>query len=168
MYRQYFGKPPDLDLYWDCARRNDWSSQHPNRLSSTWQHIQALELIDPLGPDLDTHATPAVWEALKDICRRRGLNFHECQRQIIRLRSEARDLDQDSRAMIRMDLCGYLRDRHMMFAMTVTESPTPDYDALCEVVFSIPLTSSFVESLFSKMLYHQIKIRSYFLIPSCW
>ena len=61
---------------------------------------------------------------------------------------------------MRMDLCGYLRDRHMMFAMTVRESPTPDYDALCEVVFSIPLTSSFVESLFSKMLYNQSKIRS--------
>ena len=130
------------------------------RLSSTWNHIQALELIDPLGPDLQTHATPAVWEALRDLCRRRGLNFHNCQQQIVRLRGEARDLDQDSRAMIRMDLCGYMRDRHLMFAMTATQSPTADYDELCEVVFSIPLTSSFVESLFSKMLYNQSKIRS--------
>ena len=59
-----------------------------------------------------------------------------------------------------MDLCGYLRDRLTMFVMTRMESPTPDYDALCVVVFSTPLTSSFVESLFSKMLYNQIKIRT--------
>ena len=59
-----------------------------------------------------------------------------------------------------MDLCGYLRDRHTIRVMTMTESPTPDYDALCAVVFSIPLTSSFVESLFSKMVYNQSRIRS--------
>ena len=39
-------------------------------------------------------------------------------------------------------------------------SPTVAYDALCSAIFSIPLSSSFVESLFSKMGYNQNKIRS--------
>ena len=131
-----------------------------SRLRATWQHIQALELIDPLGPDIDQHATPAVWAALKDLCRRRHLDFHLCQTQILAIRTAAPNLDQQSRAMIRMDLCGYLRDRRQMFQMTFTPSPTAEYDNLCIAVLSIPLTSSFVESLFSKMVYNQSKIRS--------
>ena len=131
-----------------------------SRLRKTWQHIQALELIDPLGPDLHRHTTPVVWDALKDICRRRGLNFHLCQQQILAIRTAAPDLDIDSKAMIRTDLCGYLKDRLQMFQMTFTPSPTAEYDKLCHVVFSIPLTSSFVESLFSKMVYNQSKIRT--------
>ena len=123
-----------------------------SRLRATWQHIQALELIDPLGPDLDQHATPAVWAALKDLCRRRGLNFYLCQQQILQLRTAAPGLDRESKAMIRMDLCGYLRERRQMFQMTFAPSPTAEYDRLCNVILSIPLTSSFVESLFSKIV----------------
>ena len=130
------------------------------RLRTTWQHIQALELVDPLGPELESHTTPAIWDALQDICSRRGLDYHSCKEQILTVRAQAESLDIESKAMIRMDLCGYLRDRHSVFVMTQTESPTPDYDKLCAVVFSIPLTSSFVESLFSKMVYNQSKIRS--------
>jgi len=48
-----------------------------------------------------------------------------------------------------------------MFQMTFTPSPTAEYDKLYHVVFSIPLTSSFVESLFSKMTYNQTKTRSH-------
>ena len=59
-----------------------------------------------------------------------------------------------------MDLAQYLRDRQQMYVMTQIETETPDYDELCQAVFSIPLTSSFVESLFSKMAYNQSKIRS--------
>ena len=53
------------------------------RLSSTWNHIQCLELIDPLGPDLITYATPVVWEALRDLCDRRDINFDRCRDQIL-------------------------------------------------------------------------------------
>ena len=113
-----------------------------------------------MGPDLDQHATPAVWAALKDLCRRRGLNFYLCQQQILQLRAAAPGLDRESKAMIRMDLGGYLRERRQMFQMTFTPSPTAEYDRLCNVVLSIPLTSSFVESLFSKMVYNQSKIRA--------
>ena len=130
------------------------------RLRTIWNHIQALELIDPLGPDLTTHATAEVWDAMEDLCMRRGLNFHKCKEQVLLIRSQAPDLDAQSKALIRMDLISYLRDRHAVYAMTMTPSPTPDYDKLCEVVFSIPLSSSFVESLFSKMSYNQYKIRS--------
>ena len=70
------------------------------------------------------------------------------------------ELDVDSKSMIQMDLCGYLRDRLNAYAITHTESPTPEFDKLCAVVFSIPQTSSFVESLFSKMVYNQSKIRN--------
>ena len=47
-----------------------------------------------------------------------------------------------------------------MFVTTLTDSPTPECDLLCQAFFSIPLTSSFVESLFSKMTYNQSKIRT--------
>ena len=87
-------------------------------------------------------ATPAVWNALKDICSRRRLNYHNCKEQILTMRTQAENLDVESKSMIRMDLCGYLRDRHAIYVMTQTESPTPDYDKLCAVVFSIPPLSN--------------------------
>ena len=59
-----------------------------------------------------------------------------------------------------MDLCSYLRDRKTMFVMLRRDSPTPEYDKLCCVVFGIPITSTFVESLFSKITYNQSKIRN--------
>ena len=131
-----------------------------NRLAATWDHIQALELIDPLGPELEVYATPEVWEALEDLCDRRGLDFAKCQEQILDVRAGAESLDETSSSMIRMDLCSYFRYRHSTFVRTGTASPTPDYDKLCQVVFSIPLTSAFVESLFSKMAYNQSKYRA--------
>ena len=65
-----------------------------------------------------------------------------------------------SKTMIRMNLCGYLRQRHAMFVQNQTPSPTPEYDTICVAFFGIPLTSSFVESLFSKMAYNQHKTRN--------
>ena len=44
--------------------------------------------------------------------------------------------------------------------MTNQESPTPEHDKSCSTTFGIPLTSTFVESLFSKMSYNQSKIRT--------
>ena len=131
-----------------------------SRMRSIWQYIQCLELIDPLGPEMEHYTTDAVWEALKDLCRRRGLEYHLVREQILQIRVEGPDLDKESKALIRMDLCGYLRDRRRMYQMTYVPSPTPEYDKFCQVVFSIPLTSAFVESLFSKMSYNQSKIRS--------
>ena len=130
------------------------------RLSHTWDSIQALELIDPLGPELGRFATDQVWEALKDLCSRRALDYDLCKEQIVEMRATAADLNPDDRQLIRLDLCGYLRERHAGFVAANTPSPTEEYDKLCSAVFSIPLTSSFVESLFSKMEYNQSKIRS--------
>ena len=68
-----------------------------------------------------------------------------CKQKIIHVRSEYSysGLDVDSKSMIQMDLCGYLRDRLNAYAITHTESPTPEFDKLCVVVFSIPQTPSF-------------------------
>ena len=50
-------------------------SSAKKRLESTWNYIQALELIDPLGPELARFTTPAVWDAAEDLCKRRGIDF---------------------------------------------------------------------------------------------
>ena len=130
------------------------------RLSSTWNHIQALELIDPLGPDIARHTTPAVWDALRDLCQRRGVDFDLAQSDIINMRAVAPDFDKDTKSHIQTHLCGYFADRLAAFVSTGVETPTPEYDKLCSAVFGIPLTSSFIESLFSKMAYNQSKIRN--------
>ena len=75
-----------------------------SRLRTTWQHIQTLELIDPFEPELDQYDTPAVWNVLRDLCGRRGIDFHTCKEQIIELRAGASVLDEDSKTMIIMDL----------------------------------------------------------------
>ena len=135
------------------------------RLSSTWNYIQCLELIDPLGPELATYATPAVWTALRDLYGRRkiedetGQTFDDCRDQILSMRAEAPGLDPESKSLIRSDLCVYLRERRARFRMMGDESPTPAYDAMCAAIFSIPLSCAFVESLFSKMTHNQSKIR---------
>ena len=136
------------------------------RLSSTWNYLQCLELIDPLGPCHLTYAKPEVWAALRDLYERRDIQaktgkcFAECRDEILSMRASAPALDPMSKALIRSDLCAYLRERREGFILTNDESPTPAYDALCTAFFSIPLSSSFVESLFSKMVYNQSKIRS--------
>ena len=67
------------------------------------------------------------------------------KQQIIHMRSEYSysELDVDSKSMIQMDLCGYLRGRLNPYSITHTESPAPEFDKLCVVVFSIPQTLSF-------------------------
>ena len=130
------------------------------RLKNDWNHIQALELIDPVGPELDRHATPEVWDALRDLCSRRDIDFDLAREQIINFRAEAKDLDNRDRSRLRSDLCGYLRERHKGFVASHTVTPTPEMDLLCVAVFSISVVSAFVESLFSKMAYNQSKIRS--------
>lgn len=130
------------------------------RLKDIWDYIQALELIDPMGPELERYATPAVWTAFRDLCERRGVDYDDCKDQVLMMRAQVTTLDVTSKAMIRTDLCGYLRHRHSVFVSTFTESPTPQYDLICMAFFSIPLTSAFVESLFSKMAYNQHKTRS--------
>ena len=130
------------------------------RLSATWEHIQALELIDPLGPEPERYATPAVWSAFQDLCNRRGVDFDDCREELMGMRAEAVDLNDRAKSHIRVDLCGYLRNRRATFIHTSTPTPTPAYDRICVAFFSIPLTSAFVESLFSKMTYNQHKIRS--------
>ena len=131
------------------------------RLSSTWDYIQALELVDPMGPELDRYATDGVWETFKDLCNRRGIDFHKCQEQIIQMRANEPNLGAQDRSMILASLRGYLEERHRTFVTMSIPSPTPEYDKFCAVVFSkIPLTSAFVESLFSKKSYVQDKTRN--------
>ena len=127
------------------------------RLEATWDYIQALELIDPLGPEPTRYATTSVWRAFQDLCNRRGVDFDDCREQLMGMRADAQDLNDQAKALIRMDLCGYLRKRHAAFVQTATPSPTGEYDRICVAFFSIPLTSSFVESLFPKMAHHQHK-----------
>ena len=79
------------------------------RLSADWNYVQALELIDPLGPALDRYATPEVWAALHDLCERRGIDFDKVQEQIVNARADADQLDDVERSAIRADLCGFLR-----------------------------------------------------------
>ena len=121
---------------------------------------QALELIDPLGPDPERYATPEVWNALKDLCSRRGIDYDAVKEQILNSRAEASQLDPNSRSLIRSDLCGYMRFRHDGFVRSHVETPTRDLDDLCVAVFSIALVSAYVESLFSKMTYNQNKTRN--------
>ena len=87
------------------------------RLSSTWDYIQCLEIIDPLGPALTTYATATVWTAVKDLYDRRnivddtGHTFDDCREQILTIRAEAPGFDPESTSLIRSDLCAYPRER---------------------------------------------------------
>ena len=130
------------------------------RLEPTWNWIQAVELIDPRGPDLARFATQPVWDALQDFCKRRNLNFDMCRQQIIQDRSRAPSLDPMTRTLILHDLVGYCRERQRSFISSGTETDSPDLDSLRVAVFSLGLVSAFVESLFSKMEYTQSKSRS--------
>ena len=129
-------------------------------MSTTWNQTQALELIDPLGPGIERHTTAAVWDALRDLCRRREVDFDVVQSDIIDMRAAAPDFDKATKTHIQRHLCGYLRERLASFASGGIETPTPEYDKLCIAVFGIPLTSAFIESLFSKMAYNQSRIRN--------
>ena len=129
------------------------------RFKGIWNYYQAFELIDPKGPDLAEFGTPEVWAAMSDLCRRRGVDFDLFREQVNEIRAEAPSLDVEDKALIKTNLCAYLRQRHKTFILTRTESPTPEHDEVCQFVFSIPITSAFVESLFSKMAYNQGKLR---------
>ena len=51
-------------------------------------------------------------------------------------------------------------DNKCMWWLKLNHRHQAEYDELCQAIFGIPLTSSFVESLFSKMIYNQSKIRT--------
>lgn len=63
---------------------------------------------------------------------------------------------------IRSDLIGYVRDRQIGITTADVVNDRAELDLLRVAVFSLGLVSSFVESLFSKMVYNhnQSKIRS--------
>lgn len=124
------------------------------RFASIWDYIQSLELIDPLGPALEVYATPQVWDAFKDLCSRRGIDFYQCQREIVSSREAAQQLHESDKSRIRADLLSYLQETR------VVEEDLTALDQARIAVFSISLTSAFVESLFSKMEYNQSKVRS--------
>ena len=105
-------------------------------------------------PWTNTRHRKCAWKAFRDLCSHRGIDFHQCQREIIASRVRAQQLDTQEKSRIRADLLTYLRE-------TIDDRPdTPALDTARTAVFSISLTSSFVESLFSKMEYNQSKVRS--------
>ena len=71
------------------------------RLSSTWNYIQAIELIDLVGTDVDRHTMRAVWNTLRDLCQRRVIDFDKAQSDIIDMIVTATDLDIDTKIQIR-------------------------------------------------------------------
>ena len=79
------------------------------RLTKTWPYIQALELIDPLGPALDRYVMTDVWTTFRDLCSRRGIDYDLCQEQILEIRAEANDLTDADKTLIKTNLCVYLR-----------------------------------------------------------
>ena len=130
------------------------------RLKPTWDYIQALELVDPMGPDMTRFAKPTVWEALQDLCKRRDINFDSVRQQIIDEHASMLSLPKDTKNRIIHDLVGYCRDKRAALAQANLATDTAELDKLRCAVFSIALVSAFVESLFSKMDYNQSKIRS--------
>ena len=96
---------------------------------------------------------------MSDLCNRRNVDFDLFKEQVISIRAETTSYGMEDTALIRTDLCSFLRQRRRAFVYTRTASPTPQYDRVCQFVFAIPITSAFVESLFSKMSYNQSKIR---------
>ena len=77
------------------------------RLEPYWNYIQAMELIDPAGPALETYTTDEVWDAAEDLCRRRGIDFTNLREEVIKVRSEFPDYDPVTKAQIHADLIQY-------------------------------------------------------------
>ena len=88
------------------------------------------------------------------------IDFERCRTQIIASRTMVPNLDEITMGRIQNDLVGYCRQRRANMLRTRLSTDTPELDNLREVVFSIPLVSAFVKSLFSKMDYNQSKHRS--------
>ena len=110
-----------------------------------------------MGPDLTRFATPPVWDALNDICDRRGLQFDKCREQIVQQRTSMISLDQVRKGQVVGDLVGYFREQRQALLRSKLETETAELDKLRCAIFSIALVSAFVESLFSKMEYNQNK-----------
>lgn len=125
-----------------------------------WNHIQALELIDPAGPALETYTTDEVWDAAEDLCKRRGIDYTNLRDEVIQMRSDYPDYDPETKTDIHTDLIQFYRIRKQRQMITFTDSPTQCLDEYAMAVFSIAIVSSFVESLFSKMAYNQSKTRN--------
>ena len=138
---------------------------HKARLEPYWNSIQALELIDPSGPG--KYATEEVWQAAEDICSRRDIDSTHLRTVVNARRAEYPDLNPVDREQIQADLLQYYRRKH---ETRVLHGATGDGDGdngatrclheYATAVFSIPIVSAFVESLFSKMNYNQNKSRN--------
>ena len=127
------------------------------RFSKIWDYYQALELIDPLGPELAQYATPSVWEAMGDLCHRRGIDLDLFREEVITIRAEAPSLDVESKSLIKTNLCSYLRRRRQTFVRTRT-APRPLCMTRCVNLFFRSRLRPRLSNLFSRRC-HIIKTR---------
>ena len=108
-----------------------------------WNHIQALELIDPAGPALETYTTNEVWEAAEDLCERRGIDSTSLRTEIIQMRSEFPDYDPVIKMEIHADLIQFYRMPKQAQLLTLTDSLTKCLDDYVIAVFSTAIVSAF-------------------------
>ena len=77
-----------------------------------------------------------MWAALQDLCNR-GVDFDDCREDLLGIRVEAKDLNDQAKALIRMDLCGYLRKRLASTIQTSTPTPTKRPYLRCILLYSV-------------------------------
>ena len=54
-------------------------SSMKERLAPMWDYTQALELVDPMGPDLERYGTESLWNTVEYLCHRHDIDFDKCQ-----------------------------------------------------------------------------------------
>ena len=122
------------------------------RLEPYMAHYGAMELIDPTAPG--GVVSERTWEATKDICERYNLSFVDVKSEILDMRIAAEFLSQGEERRCRVNLLKTYHDRH-------SEPGRPlALEAFAQVVFTLPVETVFIESLFSIMNYNKDKKRA--------
>ena len=113
------------------------------------QYYDALEIIDPVGPELPGESSEKavrMWSAVKVLCEVNGLNFIDVKRDVKAMRADAaEELSAPDAKLCKRNLLAWYKQEEELDKLP---SALSEY---AQLVFSVPFETVLIESLFSIM-----------------
>ena len=132
------------------------------RLQPYWKLILAIETINPCAP---ASISPSAWEGVRDLVERcmDGVDWKDVVQELKTQHDEAGDWCMAQVTACTSNLLKYYHDRYQTAVNNQQAHKYPLADEFARLVFSLHLTSSIIETYFSKTKYiknlHRSRLR---------
>ena len=115
------------------------------RLAPYRSFYRVFQLVDPTGPDVEVGE--AAWGSLAELCKLYDLEIAPVRDGIVAMRAGAKNISRSDMVLCSRNLLNYYHTRLEL----PLDMRCMHMESLARVVFSIPVCTAVVESLFSTM-----------------